>query len=137
MALGALQTVRSLRQALPIVARHLSAYLELVEQDLTALREEVTARLKALMLVAAGGLLSVLMICLLVVALTWDSAARLPAIGIMCGVFILTTAAAVFYLTTRSSNIVFPSVQSAWQQDKVIVQRLLADDHSDRSTVDA
>lgn len=127
MDFRALQSIRSLQQALPILLRHLSAYLELAGQDLVAIKDEITARMKALVLVAASGLLSVLMICVFVIALTWDSEARLPAIGILCGVFIAATVAAMLYLNKRSIASTFPSVRREWQQDKEIVYQLLAD----------
>ena len=83
----------------------------------------------ALVVVALSLLLTALMGCAAVVAITWDTPHRLAAILGM-GVFFLGLAAAAMIYRSRAARERPPflaSVREEWQEDRVILERILAD----------
>lgn len=122
-----IRSLQSLRLGIPILLRHLGAYLELAEQDLAATKINAVVRLRLLAIFVVGGLFTLLSVYLFVVALAWNSPYRLLAVGLMGGVFALLTAVTGIYLARRRSPKPFAGVRREWQQDRAVVHRLLAD----------
>ncbi len=122
-----IRTLQSLRLGIPILLRHLGAYLELAEQDLQVTTANAVASLRLLAVFIVSGLFTLLTVCMLVVALAWDSPYRLLAVGLMGGVFALLTTVTGIYLARRRSPQLFAGVRREWQQDRAVVHRLLAD----------
>jgi uncharacterized membrane protein YqjE len=119
----------SLPKAVPALLHHLEAYLELAGQDLARARRESAENFVAVAVIAAGLFFSALMGCAAVVALTWDTPHRLAAILGM-GVFFLGLAAAAMIYRSRAARQRPPflaSVREEWQEDRVILERILAD----------
>lgn len=119
----------SLPKAVPALLHHLEAYLELAGQDLARARRESAENFVAVAVIAAGLFFSALMGCAAVVALTWDTPHRLAAILGM-GVFFLGLAAAAMIYRSRAARERPPflaSVREEWQEDRVILERILAD----------
>ena len=119
----------SLPKALPALLHHLAAYVDLAGQDLARARRELAENIVALVVVALSLLLTALMGCAAVVAITWDTPHRLAAILGM-GVFFLGLAAAAMIYRSRAARERPPflaSVRKEWQEDRVILERILAD----------
>jgi uncharacterized membrane protein YqjE len=70
-----------LPKAAPALLRHLAAYVELASLDLEVTRREFEAKIFASVLLGICALFLLLMICLLVVACTWDTPYRVTAIA--------------------------------------------------------
>jgi len=122
----------SLPKAAPALMRHIGAYLELAELDLARTQRELIAQLVAIALVAICVLFAVILACLGVVAYTWNTPYRVAAIAWMCGGFLALAIAAAIYLSRlfRARSPLLGDVRREWQEDRVILERILADDES-------
>jgi uncharacterized membrane protein YqjE len=120
----------SLPKAAPALLRHVAAYVELVSLDLARAQKEITTELLALAVVAICGLFAVFMGCLVVVAYTWDTPYRVAAIAWMGGGFVVVAIAAAAYRAnvTRAKSQFLASVRQEWQQDRVLLERILSSD---------
>lgn len=118
----------SLPKAAPVLLRHLAAYVELAGQDLARAQQEVTAQLVASAILAVSVLFAVLMGCLAVVAGTWDTPYRLAAIAWLGGGFLVLAVLAALYRSSvaRAQSPLLSSVRREWQEDRVILERILS-----------
>ena len=125
----------SLPQAAPILLRHLNAYASLAAQDLARSRENFGARLGAVVLAVIGIFFALLMICVAIVAATWDTSYRMIAIYALIGVFVLIAVLAGNYAAKmrRARPPMFASVQREWAIDRLILERIVSghDDSAD------
>ncbi len=110
--------------------RHVGAYIELAELDLARAQRELTAQLVAIGVVAICALFAVILACLGVVAYTWDTPYRVAAIAWMGGGFLVLAIAAGIYLVrlARARSPLLADVRREWQEDRVILERILADE---------
>jgi uncharacterized membrane protein YqjE len=120
-----LRTLQSLQQAIPVLLRHLGAYLELAEQDMAATKAEAVARLRLIIVFSVGAFFTILMSCILVIALTWDTENRVFAILFMGCVFTALTAVSGLYIAQLRPAKPFGAVRREWRQDRELVNRLL------------
>jgi len=134
----------SLPQAAPVLLRHLSAYAELVEQDLAVAQRQISARLVALAIASMAGLFTLLLVCLAVVAAAWDTPHRMTAIYCMIGIFAAVLLIGIAYLARidAQSQSLLASVRREWAIDRVILDRILAggqqgSEHTDTGRIDA
>ncbi len=117
----------SLPKAAPLLVEHLAAYLELAGRDLARARREFAALALAAAIVLVGAAFTLLMICLAVVALTWDGPHRVAAIAGM-GAFFL---AATLLAALRGANVLrdrapfLDAVRREWREDRVILEQVL------------
>ncbi len=120
----------SLPKAAPALLRHVAAYVELVSLDLVRAQKEITTELVALAVVAICGLFAVFMGCLVVVAYTWNTPYRVAAIAWMGGGFVVVAIAAAAYRANaaRAKSQLLASVRQEWQQDRVLLERILSSD---------
>jgi uncharacterized membrane protein YqjE len=120
----------SLPKAGPALLRHLAAYVELASLDLARTQREITTELLAVAVVAICGLFAVFMGCLAVVAYTWDTPHRVAAIGWMGGGFVVAAIAAAVYRAnaTRAKSQFLATVRREWEQDRVVLERILSSD---------
>jgi uncharacterized membrane protein YqjE len=120
----------SLPKAAPVLLRHLTAYVELVSLDLATAQREIAAELIATAIVALCGLLALLMGCLAVVACTWDTPYRVTAIACMGGGFLIVAVAAAVYRNnaSRAKSELLATVRQAWNEDRVLLERILSSD---------
>ena len=118
----------SLPKAGPALLRHLAAYVELASLDLARAQREITTELLAFAVVAICGLFAVFMGCLVVVACTWDTPHRVAAIAWMGGGFVVVAIAAAAYRANaaRSKSQFLATVRREWQQDRVLLERILS-----------
>jgi uncharacterized membrane protein YqjE len=120
----------SLPKAGPALLRHLGAYVDLASLDLARTQREITTELLAFAVVAICGLFAVFMGCLVVVACTWDTPHRVAAIAWMGGGFVVVAIAAAAYRANaaRSKSQFLATVRREWQQDRVLLERILSSD---------
>ena len=119
----------ALSKAAPALLHHLTAYIELAEQDLARARREWAENFVALAVIAAGLFFAALMGCAAVVALTWDTPHRLTAILGMGLLFLGIAAAAMLYRSrgARENPPFLASVREEWRVDREILERILSD----------
>jgi uncharacterized membrane protein YqjE len=112
--------------------RHIGAYIELVALDLARAQREITAQVVASAIAAICALFAVFMFCLGVVAITWDTAYRVAAIVWMGGGFLVIAIAALIYRSRlgRAREPLLADVKREWQQDRVILERILSSDEN-------
>jgi uncharacterized membrane protein YqjE len=120
----------SLPKAAPALMRHVGAYIELAELDLARAQRELAAQLVAIGVVAICALFAVILACLGVVAYTWDTPNRVPAIAWMGGGFLVLAIAAAIYLSrlVRARSPLLADVRREWHEDRVILERILSDE---------
>ena len=125
-----MRTLWSLPKAAPALLLHVAAYVELVSLDVARAQKEITTELLALAVVAICGLFAVFMGCLVVVAYTWDTPYRVAAIAWMGGGFLVVAIAAAAYRANaaRAKSQFLASVRQEWQQDRVLLERILSSD---------
>lgn len=110
--------------------RHIGAYVELIGLDLQRTQREIMAQVIATAIVAICILFAVFLVCVGVIAYTWDTPYRVAAIAWMAGVFVLVAVGALIFRTriARERSAMFSDVQREWQEDKVILERFLSSD---------
>jgi uncharacterized membrane protein YqjE len=120
----------SLPKAAPALLRHLVAYVDLASLDLARAQREITAELLTSAIAVICGLFAVFMGCLAVVAYTWDTPHRMTAIAWMGGGFLVVAVVAVAYLSNaaRAKSPLLASVRREWQEDRVLLERILSSD---------
>jgi uncharacterized membrane protein YqjE len=120
----------SLPKAAPALLRHLAAYIDLASLDLARTRREIGAEFLATAVAAVCGLFALLLGCLAVVAYTWDTPHRVTAIVWMGGGFLAVAIAAAVYRANavRAKSEFLGSVRRAWEEDRVLLERILSSD---------
>jgi uncharacterized membrane protein YqjE len=110
--------------------RHLAAYAELVGEDIARHHRELTARLVASAMVAIAVFFALLMGCLVVIAITWDTHNRVTAIAWLGVGFLAVAVGAAIYRTSlvRKQTQFLSSVKREWREDRVILERILSAD---------
>jgi uncharacterized membrane protein YqjE len=65
------------------------------------------------------------------VAYTWDTPYRVAAIGCMGGGFVIVAIIAAIYRSSlvRAAPPLLSDVQREWQEDRVILERIIADEN--------
>jgi uncharacterized membrane protein YqjE len=120
----------SLPKAAPALLRHILAYAELAVQDLDQIQREFGVRLFAAVIVGICVFFLILTGCLLVVAMTWDTPHRVPAIIWMGVAFLVVAVLAVAYRyrVLNSQARFLATVRREWAEDRVILDRILSPD---------
>jgi uncharacterized membrane protein YqjE len=122
----------SLPKAAPALMRHIGAYIELAGLDLARTHREITAQVVASAIVAICVLFAVFLICLGVIAYYWDTPYRVAAIAWMAGGFLVAAIAAAVYRarTARARSPLLSDVRREWQEDRVILEKILSSDEN-------
>lgn len=112
--------------------RHIGAYVELVGLDLARAQREITAQLVATVILAICILFALFLVCMGVIAYTWNTPYRVAAIAWMAGGFIVVAIGCLIYRAriARARTPLFTDVHREWQEDKVILERILSSDES-------
>jgi uncharacterized membrane protein YqjE len=120
----------SLPKAGPALLRHLAAYVDLASLDLDRSRRDIAAEIMASAIVGVCVLFVVLMACLALIAYTWDTPYRVAAIVWMGVGFLAAALLALLYRSNvvRAKSEFLASVRQAWQQDRVLLERILSSD---------
>jgi uncharacterized membrane protein YqjE len=108
--------------------RHIGAYVELVSLDVARAQRELTAQIIAGAVLAICILFAILMLCLGVIAYTWDTDYRVAAIAWMGGAFVVLASIMAVYQArvARARAPLFADVKREWAQDRVILEHLLS-----------
>ncbi len=119
-----------LPKAAPALMRHIAAYIELAAYDLGQSRRDFAVNLLASAIAGVAVFFTVLLACAAVVAATWDSTHRVTAIVWMAGVFLAVAVLALIYRSkaVKRQAPLLASVRREWQQDGVILERILSDE---------
>ena len=118
-----------LPKAAPALLRHVAAYLELIGYELARVQRELVASIVVFVVVAICLFFAVLMGCVAVLALTWDTPHRLAAIAWMGGGFLALAVIAILYRANqRERASFFDSVRQELKEDGVILERILSDE---------
>jgi uncharacterized membrane protein YqjE len=120
----------SLPKAAPALMRHLGAYIELAAYDLEQAKRDAVSDIIACIAIGVALLFAILMGCAAIIAMTWDTPQRLPAIAWMGGGFLALAIIAMIYRSkTGAGQAPFlDSVRREWKEDSVILERILADE---------
>lgn len=122
----------SLPKAAPALMRHIGAYIELAGLDLERTQREIASQVVALAIVAICALFALFLTCLGIVAYFWDTPYRLAAIAWMAGGFVVVAIAAAIYRSqvARARSPLLSDVRREWQEDRVILERILSSDEN-------
>jgi hypothetical protein len=122
-----MELLSALPEAAPILLRHAAAYAELVEEDLARAQRDISKRIVVGVVVAVSAVFVLGMLCLEVIARTWDTPHRFDAIGWMAAAFfgIGIVAVLVRARLIRSEPPFLASVKAEWRQDRIVLERIL------------
>jgi uncharacterized membrane protein YqjE len=112
--------------------RHLGAYVDLASLDLARTCRQITAEFLASAILAVCAIFAVLMGCLAVVALTWDTPYRVTAIAWMGGGFLVLAVGAAVYRAgvIRARSPFLDAVRQEWQEDRVLLEHIVSPDEN-------
>ena len=124
-----------LPKAAPALLRHLGAYVELIAFDLERSRRDLVANVLVSMVAGVCVFFAVLMGCVVLIALTWDTPYRVAAVAWTGGAFLTV---AVIALIVRSKimkeqKLFLASVKREWQEDVVVLENILAEHEQPRA----
>jgi uncharacterized membrane protein YqjE len=118
-----------LPKAAPALLRHIGAYVELVALELEQTKRDLTANVLSAMVAGICAFFAVLMGCVVIVALTWDTPYRVPAVAWMGGGFLVIAAIALLYRSKilKSQQPFLATVKREWQEDVVVLETIIAE----------
>jgi uncharacterized membrane protein YqjE len=118
-----------LPKAEPALLRHIGAYVELVALELEQSRRDLTVNILASVVVGVCVFFAVLMGCVVIVALTWDTPYRVAAVAWTGGGFVAVAVLALIYRSKvmKSQEPFLASVKREWQEDVVVLENILAE----------
>jgi uncharacterized membrane protein YqjE len=118
-----------LPKAAPALLRHIGAYVELVALELEQFRRDLTANILVSVVAGACVFFAVLMGCVVIIALTWDTPYRVPAVAWTGGAFLAAAVLAMIYLSKvmKDQQALLASVKREWQEDIVVLESILAE----------
>jgi uncharacterized membrane protein YqjE len=124
-----------LPKAAPALLRHIGAYVELVAFDLEQSRRDLTASVLVLMVAGVCVFFAVLMGCVVIVALTWDTPYRVAAVAWTGGAFLTVAVLALIYQAKamKEQKPFLDSVKREWQEDVVVLENILAEHERPRA----
>jgi len=125
-----LDFLRVLPRAAPLVLRHIAAYAELAVEDLADAQRQFAERLIATTLLIVCTSFAIVIACIGVIALTWDTPYRLKSVAWMLGVFVVVALCAGVYRSRLFStgSTLLPSVRREWREDSVVLDKILQRD---------
>gem|GEM_PF-736828 len=110
-----------------VVVRHAGAYTDLIISDLESMGNALVSRVWAGIIMVAALLLTVMLGCVWIIAITWNTDQRGAAIAILATFFL--GVAALAYRHLRSLARTFPRALSrtarAWGQDRLFLEDVL------------
>jgi len=122
-----MELLSALPEAAPILLRHAAAYAELVGEDLARAERAIAKRIVAGVVIGVSCVFVLGMICLAVVARTWDTPHRSDAITWMGVVFLAVglIACLVRARLIRAEPPFLAAVKAEWRQDRIVLERIL------------
>ncbi|MGH8250859.1 MAG: hypothetical protein ACREVI_09225 [Steroidobacteraceae bacterium] len=113
---------------LPALMRHLSAYAEVASADARDAGVLLARRIMALVLAAVAAVIALVMLCVWILALTWDGPWRAWTAAGLAIVFASAAAGVAIPLLRRGSTPApdfFHRVRGEWQRDRELIERAL------------
>ena len=124
-----------LPKAAPALLRHIGAYVELVALELEQSRRELSINILAAVVAGVCVFFAVLMGCVVIVALTWDTPYRVPAVAWTGGAFLAVAVLALIYRSKvmKDQQAFLTLVKREWQEDVVVLESILAEPEQPRA----
>jgi uncharacterized membrane protein YqjE len=118
-----------LPKAAPALLRHIGAYVELLALELEQSRRDLTVNILASVVAGVCVFFAVLMGCVVIVALTWDTPYRVPAVAWTGGGFLTAAVLALIYRSKaiKDQQPFLAAVKREWQEDVVVLESILAE----------
>ena len=118
-----------LPKAAPALLRHIGAYVELVALELEQSRRDLSVNILAAVVAGVCVFFAVLMGCVVIVALTWDTPYRVTALAWTGGGFLAVAVLALIYRSRvlKDQLPFLASVKREWQEDVVVLESILAE----------
>jgi uncharacterized membrane protein YqjE len=118
-----------LPKAAPALLRHLGAYVELLALELQQSQRDLTAHILASLVAGVCVFFAVLMGCVVIIALTWDTPYRVPAVAWTGGGFLAAAVLALIYRSklVKDQQPFLAGVKREWQEDVVVLENILAE----------
>ena len=128
-------TLRNLREDLADVgsnfdgAPNLEFRLASKALELEQSRRDLTVNMLASVIAGVCVFFAVLMGCVVIVALTWDTPYRVPAVAWTGGAFLTAAVLALIYRSKvmKDQQPFLDSVKREWQEDVVVLESILAE----------
>jgi uncharacterized membrane protein YqjE len=123
------QVLWLLPKAAPALLRHLGAYVELLALELQQSQRDLTAHILASLVAGVCVFFAVLMGCVVIIALTWDTPYRVPAVAWTGGGFLAAAVLALIYRSklVKDQQPFLAGVKREWQEDVVVLENILAE----------
>lgn len=117
----------SLPRLLPVLGRHVLGYAELAALDARDAVTHVTERVLAILGAAFAAAFTLGTLCLLVIAMTWDTPYRVASLVALFAAFAVITLAAcsIALRKAREDQTVFRHVRESWRRDQVALRDAL------------
>lgn len=117
--------IASLSRLVPALLRHLDAYGDIAEEDARDAASSLGAYLLAALSAAGLALLSVIMLCVWLMVLTWDQPWRVWVPAGLAAAFALAAISCLSPYRRRrpGKSAFFPRVRREWQRDRVLIER--------------
>jgi uncharacterized membrane protein YqjE len=112
----------------PVLARHALGYADLAAEELDSLGDRLRRRLVATIACTVAASVAVLMLCVLVVTIAWDTPYRTIVVAGLALAFAVA-AIVIGGLATREreeSAGAFPRLSTAWDRDRELLREVLA-----------
>jgi uncharacterized membrane protein YqjE len=124
-----------LPKAAPALLRHIGAYVELIAFDLEQTRRDLVANVLISMVAGVCVFFAVLMGCVVIIALTWDTPYRVAAVAWTGGAFLTIAVIALIVRskTMKEQKLFLASVKREWQEDVVVLENILAEHERPRA----
>lgn len=119
--------LEKIASAAPLLARHASAYGELLADDLLTVWEAFGQRLCMGIALVMAVLMTLLLASAWLIALTWDTSARLGIIGALAGLFLLVSLATGYglYVLQRTPMRLLNLTRHELDKDRRLVEELV------------
>ena len=123
-----------LPKAAPALLRHIGAYLELLALDLEQSKRDLAMNILASVVAGVCVFFALLMGCVVIVALTWDTPYRVPAVAWTGGAFLAVAVLALIYRSKvmKDQQAFLTAVKREWQEDVVVLESILAEPEQPR-----
>lgn len=123
-----MRLLTALPRLAPVLARHALGYADLAAEELDSLGDRLRRRLVATIACTVAASVAVLMLCVLVVTIAWDTPYRTIVVA---GLALAFAVAAIVTggLATREREQAagaFPRLSTAWDRDRELLREVLA-----------
>lgn len=119
-----LQTVQLIQRAMPILGRHAAAYVDLAKQDMDVAKRTAIGWVVRGVVLVVSAIFALFCLCVLLIALAWDSEYRVVTIAALTLGFALVAAFCAKSLRRKPKKL-FGSLRREWHTDLALLRTLL------------